>query len=378
MARRPWLAVGIHLPPKPPVYSLRIVLAAARLMRLESFTVWDHFQDLFPQSLWDRELTWLATQSPTPHDFFEYQTLLGYLAAHAGRIRLGVGVTHAAARHPVVIAQSMMTLAHIAKRPPILGFGAGEREGIEPYGLPMAQPVGRMEEALQIIRQCFTSRGPMRFEGKHFRLDDAVLDLAPPKGRTPEIWVAAHGPRTLRLTGRYADAWLPVVITSPEQYVEQLAIVHEGAREAGRDPGAVLPALQQYVVVAPTERAARAMLGSRAVRLVALLAPAELWRRHGQTHPFGEQFRGFIDFIPGQYDRATLEAALAQVPLDAVEHALLWGTPEQIVARMRQYRAVGVRHVNFELVSAVVSPKAALYSIRAIGRIARELRDAPG
>ena len=51
---------------------------------------------------------------------------------------------------------------------------------IEPYGLPGAHAVDRLEEALQIIRRCFTSQGPIDFAGEHFRLEGAVMDLQPP------------------------------------------------------------------------------------------------------------------------------------------------------------------------------------------------------
>ena len=109
----------------------------------------DHFQNVFPSVIWDRELTWLAAQRPTPHEFFDYQVLLGYLAPRVGRMRLGVGVTEPIRRHPVLITQAMMTLSHLTKRAPILGIGAGERMNIDPYGLDPFQPVTRLEEALQ-------------------------------------------------------------------------------------------------------------------------------------------------------------------------------------------------------------------------------------
>ncbi|HBY45388.1 MAG TPA: LLM class flavin-dependent oxidoreductase, partial [Chloroflexi bacterium] len=41
---RPRITVGMHLPPKPPVVTLRALAYASRLMRLESLTVWDHVQ----------------------------------------------------------------------------------------------------------------------------------------------------------------------------------------------------------------------------------------------------------------------------------------------------------------------------------------------
>ena len=119
----------------------------------------DHFQNVFPSAIWDRELTWLAAQRPSPHEFFDYQVLLGYLASRVGRLRLGVGVTEPIRRHPVLIAQAMMTLSHLTKRAPILGIGAGERMNIDPYGLDFSEPVTRLEEALQIIRLCLSTRG---------------------------------------------------------------------------------------------------------------------------------------------------------------------------------------------------------------------------
>jgi len=369
----PRLKLGLHLPPKPPLYAMRAMLYAARAMRLESLTVWDHFQDLFPQSLWDKEFTWLATQSPTPHEFFDYQTLLGYLAARSGRLRLGVSATNPTGRHPVVIAQAMMTLAHLTRRTPILGIGPGERENIEPYGMPLHQPVSRLEEALQIIRLCFTSHGPFSFQGMHYQLNDAVLDLKAPKGRTPEIWVAAHGPRMLRITGRHADGWVPVAIASPDDYAARLATVHTAARDAGRDPSSIFPALQVYTVIAPTEREARKMLEAKSVRFVALLAPAALWTQFGLTHPFGSDFGGFVDFIPNQYDRKTLDDALDSVPIDALSKALVWGTPDMVAQRLRAYAHAGARQINVELASATVSRRAALYAVSSLRGIAKEL-----
>jgi phthiodiolone/phenolphthiodiolone dimycocerosates ketoreductase len=369
------MRLGLHLPPKPPLYALRATLYAARAMRLESLTVWDHIQDLFPQALWDKDFTWLATQSPTPHEFFDYPTILGYLAGRAGRLRLGVSATNPAGRHPVIIAQSMLTLAHLTKRAPILGIGPGERENIEPYGMPSTQPVGRLEEALQVLRLCFTSHGPFSFEGTHYSLRDAVIDLKAPKNRTPEIWVAAHGPRMLRLTGQYGDGWVPVAIASPDDYAARLSTIRDAARAAGRDPSAIFPALQVYTVIAPTEREARKMLDAKSIRFVALLAPAALWRQFGLTHPFGDDFGGFVDFIPINYDRKTLDDALAAVPLDALSQALVWGTPEMVAERLKDYARAGARQVNIELASATISPKAALYAVRSLRGIARELRN---
>ncbi len=141
----PGISVGLQIGTQPPLSALRAFVFGARAMRLQSLMVIDHFQNIFPDVIWDRDLTWLAAQRPTSHEFFDYQVVFGCLASRAGRMRLGVGVTEPIRRHPVLIAQAMMTLSHLTKRAPILGIGAGERMNIDPYGLDSSEPVTRLE-----------------------------------------------------------------------------------------------------------------------------------------------------------------------------------------------------------------------------------------
>ncbi len=370
----PAIRVGLYIMAQPPLALARQLLSAARLLRLDSVMVPDHLQDWYPRALWDRRFTWLAARRASPHAYYDYQTLLGYFAARAGRLRLGVGVTEPVRHHPVLIAQAVLTLAHLSRRPPILGVGAGERENTAPYGLTLAASVGRLEEALQIIRQCFAGQRRLDFHGKHYQLDGAVLDLRPPAGRTPAIWVAAHGPRMLRLAGQYGDGWFPIILEPPADYAAKLAAIRSAAVEAGRNPQAITAALAPIVVVAPTEQAARAMLDTRFIRFLGLLLPAASWQRVGADHPFGEGFRGYVDFVPETYRRETLEAALAQVPWQVLAESMFWGTPGQIVDRLRAYGEAGLRYVVPALASMALSPGAALYSLWALGRIVRALR----
>jgi phthiodiolone/phenolphthiodiolone dimycocerosates ketoreductase len=361
------------------VSAVRAVLLAARAMRLDSVMAIDHFQNVFPRAIWDRDLTWVAGERPTPHEFFDYQVLLGSLAARAGRLRLGVGVTEPIRRHPVVIAQAMMTLSHLTKRAPILGVGAGERMNIDSYGLDFTEPVTRLEEALQIIRLCMSVRGPITFSGKHFRLDGATMDLKPASGRVPEIWIAGNGPRMLRLTGRYGDGWYPTTVVSPQEYAAKLDAVRVAAIEAGRSAASITPALHRFVVIAASEQEAREMLNTWAIRAFGLMAPVELWRRAGVVHPFGEHFNALVDFVPDHYDRRAMEEAIAAVPEAVVtDGPLLWGTPQQVAAKLAAFGDAGLRHVVLAPVSGLISRRAALYGVWATGRIARSLSERRG
>ncbi len=372
----PRIATGLVVPPNLPVSYIRMLTAMARMYRLDSLVVYDHFQDLYPAALWDRDFTWFAPRVRSPHALLEYQALLGSLAARAGRVRLAVGVTEPIRRHPVLIAQSALTLAHLTKRAPIVGIGAGERMSTEPYGLPYTDAVDRLDEALQIIRRCFTSRGPMDFAGRHFRLEGAVMDLDPPPGRSPEIWIGAHGPRMLGLTGRYGDGWLPIMgaVSSPEDYRSKLAQIHAAANDAGRDPGSITPALFANIVIAPTEKQARALLNSRLLRYWTLLLPADKWREVGAEHPFGARCSGLSDIVPERYDRATLEDAIGAVPPEVIGNAFLIGTPKQVTARLRQFADAGLRHAVLGPLSALITASNFLYAGWGLQKIARSLR----
>lgn len=344
-------------------------------MRLDSVMLIDHFQNVFPQAVWDSDFTWVAKQRSSPHEMFDYQVVMGYLGPHVGRMRLGIGVTESVRRHPVLIAQAMLTLSHLSRRAPILGIGAGERMNIDPYGLDFSHPVERLEEALQVIRLCLSSRGPISFSGRHFRLDRATMDLKAPPGKTPEVWVGGQGSRILQLAGRYGDGWYPASVVTPAEYADKLAIVRSAANTAGRDAAAITPALHRFVVFGSSERETRAMLQNRAIRLLGLAAPAQVWQRAGVQHPLGERFNAIVDFVPDRHDRATVEEAIKAVP-DAVmtDGPLLWGTPAQVTAKLRSFAEAGMRHVVLAPVSGLVSKKAALYGLRAAGSVARALR----
>ncbi len=370
----PKIAVGIGVGTQPPLGRVRAMTAVARALRLDSVWTVDHFIGFLPQSLWTKDFTWVAQPGTSPDEYYDYQVLLGYLSRRVGKVRLGVGVTEPIRRHPALIAQTFLTLSHMTRTRPILGLGAGERENIEPYGLDFSRPVSVFEEAVQVVRLCLDSRGPVDFEGEHFRLDGALMDLQPARGREPEIWVAAHGPRMLRLTGRYGDGWYPTLPMTPEEYAAKLAVIQDSATGAGRDPSAIVPAMQTFFVGAGTDAEARELLATKPVRFGALLASDEVWRRFGLTHPLGAGFRGMVDFVPTRYGRDEMEELIAQVPVDILEEGVIWGGPERIVAAVRALGEAGLRHVVLAPLSALVSKRNAAGTMRVLASVSRRLR----
>lgn len=345
-----------------------------RVFGAESIWLADHLMGWFPRALWTKDFSWLARGGRSPHAFYEWQVLAGHLAGQVGSMRLGIGVTEPLRRHPVVLAQAALTLSHLTRSAPILGLGAGEAENVVPYGLSFDRPVSRLEEALQVARLCLDAEGPLHFAGEHFTLDGALMDLRPPDGRRPEIWVAAHGPRMLELCGRYGDGWFPAFPMPPAAYASSLTAIRTAAVAAGRHPEAIVPSLEAFVVLGRSEKVARSYLEHRAVRFLALLAPDSMWREAGSEHPLGAGHRGAVDFIPHRHSADEMEAGIGRVPPDLLGARVIWGTPDQVVDQIQALAAAGLRHVVLAPVSGLVSRRAAFDAVRALPGMIRRLR----
>jgi phthiodiolone/phenolphthiodiolone dimycocerosates ketoreductase len=315
----------------------------------DSFWVGDHLNSLIPRSLATREHLGVGVKVvPKVDAILEPWTMLGHLAARSRvrRLRLGVCVTDASRRTPAVTAQAAATLHLLTRGRAILGIGAGEREGNEPYGAQWSKPVARFEEGIATIRALWDSAGaPVSRESPYFPLRDAVFDLPPYRGKWPEIWIAAHGPRMLRIAGRYADAWVPFVLSRPTDYARALETVRTAASDAGRDPSSIVPAVVRTVVTGRHRDDVDEALDSVLVKVSALAAPAETWARHGVQHPLGTDFSGVHDLVPQLIDEQTALSYAAKVPASLMRELTFNGTPEDVLDQVADWRDHGLRYL---------------------------------
>jgi len=320
----------------------------AAAMGADSFWVGDHLNAMLPRSVATPEHFGIAAKLvPDVDAVLEPWTMLGHLAARnrPRRLRLGVCVTDTCRRHPAVTAQAVATLHLLTRGRAILGIGVGEREGNEPYGVSRAKPVAEFEEAIATIRALWDSRGDLvSRDSPYFPLRDAMFALPPYGGKWPEIWVAAHGPRMLRITGRSADAWVPFILSRPSDYARALEAVRSAASDAGRDPMSIIPAINRAVVTGRNRDDVDETLDSVLVKTAALAAPAETWARHGAAHPLGTDFSGMQDLVPQTIDEQTILSYTAKVPASLMKELVFNGTPDEVIAQMAQWRDHGLRY----------------------------------
>jgi phthiodiolone/phenolphthiodiolone dimycocerosates ketoreductase len=316
--------------------------------RVDSFWVPDHLNALFPRTLWQQKYCGGAKILPSADAYLEPWTMLGHIAARnrIGRLRLGVSVTDTGRRNPAVTAQAATTLHHLTRGRAILGIGTGEREGNEPYGVEWSKPVARFEEAMATIRALWDSNGELvNRDSPYFPLRNAIFDLRPYRGKWPEIWIAAHGPRMLRAVGRYGDGFFPGFAHKPQEYAVRLDAVRSAASDAGRDPMAIVPALWLPVVTGRTTAQVDEALESEVIKAWALTAPDEFYLQHGAQHPLGVGFTGGQDLLPQDWDEQTALSHIKGIAREVVRDLLLAGTPDQIIDRAAEWRDCGVRYL---------------------------------
>ncbi len=310
-------------------------------------SVWfaDHLMGWTPESIWTPNIVSAASFQESPHIFHETYSVMAVAAWNTNRISLGTSVTETFRRHPAVLAQTLLTQDHISKGRNILGMGAGERENITPYGIKWDKPVSRLEESIKIIKLLWESDKKVDFEGKFWKLKDAVLSLKPhERGKYPPIWLGAHGSKMLDLTGRLGDGWLPVY-SSPSSYKERLGNIQKSAKKAGRNPNDITPAFYGYLVIDDEHYECDRMINAPVQKNILLLYPDEIFKKYGVTHPLGEDFYGLIDYIPTRYDKESILDAIDKIPKKMCEEAILHGTPDEIISKIEDYAKVGLKHM---------------------------------
>jgi len=165
---------------------------------------------------------------------------LGAAAAMTSRIKLGTGVTAPTLRyHPAVVAQCFSTLNYMFPGRIFLGLGTGEAMNEVPLGLgwpPFHERLRRLEEAVRIIRLLWTGEW-IDFKGVYYELRQARL-YTKPESHVP-IYVAACGPRTAKVAGRYADGLLTLPMPKEAYTTRLFPAVEAAAKESGRDPRSI-------------------------------------------------------------------------------------------------------------------------------------------
>ena len=154
--------------------------------------------------------------------------LLAAAARVTERIVLGPLIANPINRHPTVTASSIATIDELAPGRILLGWGVGDT-AVRLAGLRPAR-IKELEASTRLVRAL---------------LDGESVDVGAarpahlPHHRPVPIWIAAGGPRTLRMAGSVADGVFIRVGTHPANLATAVEAIRAGAADAGRDPATV-------------------------------------------------------------------------------------------------------------------------------------------
>lgn len=176
--------------------------------------------------------------------------LLAPIAAATENIGLGTGIVNTFGRTPAMMAQTTATLMEqMGDRPFNLGIGSSGKQLVEEFhGVPFATPMARLEEYIRILDSIFTT-GKTPAGGTIFSTEEIRVHFELPDRKRLKIWVGSLTPRSIEITGKYADGWLPVW-PSKSRGVEAVTHLEDAAAAAGRPT----PEIAAYIYGVVSER----------------------------------------------------------------------------------------------------------------------------
>ena len=275
------------------------------------------------------EIAWAAehhalemTIAPNP---FQIMT---WWADHTESIRLGCGVANAAYWHPINLAgeAAMVDLLSDGRLDLGLGSGAYQREfdRMKP-GLAQSDGWRYMQEMLPLVRKLW--QGDVTHDGTYWQFPAATSCPKPLQGEVP-IWVAARSP----ITFDYAVANHCNIMSWPfsmpfAEAAKYRAQLDEAIETAGNGWDGTFAMMRHTAVYETSQDRAAAMDAIRNV----LGKFGNLMTQTGAVH------NGFAEAVSAE----ELEGNVRVDP-EMLEENLMFGSPEQVIAKLRRYEALGV------------------------------------
>jgi alkanesulfonate monooxygenase SsuD/methylene tetrahydromethanopterin reductase-like flavin-dependent oxidoreductase (luciferase family) len=156
-------------------------------------------------------------------------------AAVTETMRVGTAVLLVPLYAPLKLAEDVAVLDNLSNGRFVLGVAPGYvSEEFDAHGVPRAERVPRMEEALDFMQQAWT-QDTFAFEGQFYRAPECRVTPKPVQNPHPPIWYGVSGPKSLRRAAERRS----VLVASPRHGLAELqkhyGIYEEAAAEVGFD-----------------------------------------------------------------------------------------------------------------------------------------------
>jgi alkanesulfonate monooxygenase SsuD/methylene tetrahydromethanopterin reductase-like flavin-dependent oxidoreductase (luciferase family) len=274
---------------------------------------------------------------PVEHHFDDYSfcpdntLFLANMAARTQRILLGTGAVILPWNDPLRVAEKIVLLDHLSNGRVLFGMGRGlARCEYAGFGIPMGESRDRFDEAAPMILDALET-GSIEGDGPHFPQRRAPIRPAPARSFRDRTYCVAMSPDSVLAA---ADLGARMVMFSQQPWERQASSVatyrERFVAAHGREPGP--PVVCDFVYCdASATRAEEAAHKYIAGYLASVMEHYELESDHFKQAKGYESYGSAVDM-------------LRSVGLDKLCEMYLgvnvWGTPEQIVERLRARREV--------------------------------------
>jgi 5,10-methylenetetrahydromethanopterin reductase len=271
-------------------------------------------------------------------------------AAATSHVKLITAVTNPVTRHVSVLANAVTSIDDVAPGRVCLWIGRGF-SAVNLAGRPMATTKELHDSISQLRRLIAGEWNAIPGVESHMRSG----------GKVVPVYLAAEGPRTIRLAGEVADGLLLAATYEPERWQAARDLVAEGAKAAGRDPSDVAVCVSLLTCIRPTREEA---LRDAGPLLTLRLNQPEWLAAHGIDAGGMRTPRALLELYPDPMhteDQAAALTAAETVPLELrarIADVLgIVDTPDHALERLRQLAAAGVSEVYLRTVNTLSFPE---------------------
>jgi phthiodiolone/phenolphthiodiolone dimycocerosates ketoreductase len=311
---------------------------------VDHFWMWDIVAGWFPPAIWNKEFTPLAEFGDFDSMYDAFVTL-GIAASATEKLGMLLGGTNSLRHGPEHLMQIAMTLADATEGGAICCVGAGEAYNTIPFGYNRKLSVSRLEDHLRIYRKLWECEGPIDYDGRVIKYDQAYIGTV--RGRRPEFWAMGAGPRLQRIAGQYADGWMSVVpngINSPEEYAKCVEEMKRLVEQSGRDPEAFRFGLTPPVLLHDDPEVIDRVIDNNLVKFFSSIfgrVNQADWAKEGIESPFPHEFNYSLHFLPMKYSQSDVMATLDRTPREAVAKTWTSGSVKEVALKLQEYIDAG-------------------------------------
>ena len=275
------------------------------------------------------EIVWAAehhalemTIAPNPFQ------ILTWWASNTNRIRLGSGVANASYWHPINLAGEAAFLDLISGGRLEFGIGSGayqrEFDRMRP-GLKQSDAWRYMQEMLPVVQALW--KGDVEHDGEFWQFPTST-SCPKPVQDNPPVWVAARSPITFDYALKNDCNVMSWPLTRP--FSEAELYMQQFEETLAKYPNARRPRFAMMRHAAVYENQAGRDQAIDAIRCVL-----------GQFENLFRNIGGVSNGFPKQIPLAEL-ANRDEYNADMLEENLLFGTPDQVITKLKRYQDLGV------------------------------------